>query len=193
MKTTRTVPACHECNAIAGARVFASFRAKRRFIQRRLAERYRKLLAMPSWTEAELDELSPSLRTHVEAALGHRAVIRARLDHRPRTGKPCKPPPEPKRPGHAPSPARQLVRPRLGYYVHILAFIAAQFGDREFSTDDFRRAIDYRYDGHLLRALETRGCLRSYGLVLGRATWALTEDGRDRLAALHAVQQAAAE
>ncbi len=61
-----TVPACTECNSLAGAKLFITVGAKRRWLKKRLRARYAKLLEAPAWSEAEIAELGFELRTHVE-------------------------------------------------------------------------------------------------------------------------------
>ncbi|HXI47169.1 MAG TPA: hypothetical protein VNH39_01180 [Steroidobacteraceae bacterium] len=73
------VPACHQCNCIAGKHTFRSIGAKRRYIQRRLAQKFKRLLAMPDWSESELDELGYALRQSIINSLGARDYLRGRL------------------------------------------------------------------------------------------------------------------
>lgn len=73
------VPACGECNSIAGDRIFVSIGAKRRYIQNRLSEKYNKLLNMPNWSDSELAELGYSMRSSVLAGLAQREYIRHRI------------------------------------------------------------------------------------------------------------------
>lgn len=61
-----TVPACRECNCALGARFFRTLGDRKAWIKGRLRRRYRKLLQMPHWTDAELGRLSGMLRVHVE-------------------------------------------------------------------------------------------------------------------------------
>lgn len=63
------VPACHECNALAGSNVFNLIRAKRRYIQEQLRKRYAKLLTIPVWERDSLLELEGRLRQKVRADL----------------------------------------------------------------------------------------------------------------------------
>lgn len=58
------VPACKECNMIAGAKVFPSFRAKKSFIREQLLIRYKKFRTFNPWTDEELGELSGRLKEH---------------------------------------------------------------------------------------------------------------------------------
>lgn len=74
-----TVPCCHECNSIAGAKLFLSISQKRRYIKEQLRRRYRKVLDIPTWTQAELDELGYGLRRHVEASIELRDLVKMRL------------------------------------------------------------------------------------------------------------------
>lgn len=73
------VPACGECNSTAGSKVFLTLREKRRYIHDRYRERYRKLLEAPNWTQEEIDELGPTLRTTVVRSQHAKDLIRARL------------------------------------------------------------------------------------------------------------------
>lgn len=72
-----TVPACGECNRIAGGVAFTSILGKRRYIQRRLRKRYQRDLAAVMWSPEELEELGPTLRSAVESRL--QRVIRLQL------------------------------------------------------------------------------------------------------------------
>lgn len=58
------VPSCLNCNALAGPKVFTSIRSKRAFIQDRIKKKYK--IESTMWTEEELEELSPLLRSYVE-------------------------------------------------------------------------------------------------------------------------------
>jgi hypothetical protein len=73
------LPTCGECNAIAGDRVFPTVAAKRRYIHTRLRFRYRKLLAMPHWSDAELAELGYALQDFVRAGMARRQWLLERL------------------------------------------------------------------------------------------------------------------
>lgn len=61
------VPACHECNCIAGYHLFASVRLKRKFIQAQLKKKYAKLLRLPEWSDDELEEMAWTMRVAIEA------------------------------------------------------------------------------------------------------------------------------
>lgn len=61
-----TLPCCRHCNSVAGGRFFYSFFEKRRFIQNRLREKYSKYLAVPRWSQEELDELGRGLYDYVK-------------------------------------------------------------------------------------------------------------------------------
>jgi hypothetical protein len=73
------VPACGECNGMANARVFVSIGAKRRYLQGRIAHRYRHILAMPDWPDDEMAQLGHMLRSSIRVALAQREYIRVRL------------------------------------------------------------------------------------------------------------------
>ena len=60
-----TVPACKECNTIAGNEVFRDPLSKRSYIQSRLREKYELDRHNVQWTFEELSELGYSLRTKI--------------------------------------------------------------------------------------------------------------------------------
>ena len=73
------LPSCGECNGIASDRVFPTVAAKRRFIHARLKQKYRRVLALPEWSQAEREELGWTLRTSVDAGLAQKSVLTQRL------------------------------------------------------------------------------------------------------------------
>lgn len=58
---TYTVPACQECNGIAGGKLFLGFDEKQTFIRNALKKKYRKVLAMPEWDEEEVEEMGRAM------------------------------------------------------------------------------------------------------------------------------------
>lgn len=84
MKRSRrmTVPACRECNGLAGAKFHETLAERAEFVRTRLGQRYRKALAMPDWSATELAELAPGLRGYVIAGLIERDLLRRRLRYR---------------------------------------------------------------------------------------------------------------
>lgn len=77
---TYTVPACAECNLIAGGKPFTRFCDKQEFIKGKLEARYAKVLAMPEWDADELEELGYNMRCDVEAAMKLRGIVLQRLE-----------------------------------------------------------------------------------------------------------------
>ena len=73
------VPACGECNSIAGNKVFKTIAAKRRYIQEKLRKKYRLVLVMPEWTEEQKESLGWNMKTAVAEGLAKREWIKARL------------------------------------------------------------------------------------------------------------------
>jgi hypothetical protein len=76
------VPACGECNRVASDHMFRSIGAKRRYIQARLQQRWKHILAIPLWSEDELAEMEWLLQRHVRSGLEQKAYIEARLQWR---------------------------------------------------------------------------------------------------------------
>lgn len=73
------VPACRECNVLAGRKVFDGIEAKREYIRSQLRRRYRKYLDMPHWTEEELVTLSTQLASYVRRSLRMKAILQRRV------------------------------------------------------------------------------------------------------------------
>ena len=73
------VPACGHCNSVARDALFKTVAAKRRYIQKRLAEKNAKLLSLPTWTDEQLKELGPNLRAKIKADINRRRVIEDRI------------------------------------------------------------------------------------------------------------------
>ena len=95
-RVPNTVPACKECNCIAGARLFYTISAKRRYIQARLKAKNFRLLNGDTWTDEELDELSGTLRVHVVGLQYQKEIMKSRISYKPgkRTHKLIEPKPK---------------------------------------------------------------------------------------------------
>lgn len=76
---TYTVPACAECNLIAGGKLFHTFKDKQAYIRERLASKYERFLSMDEWTEDELRGLGYNLRKKIEGNMWRREVAHSRL------------------------------------------------------------------------------------------------------------------
>jgi hypothetical protein len=76
---TRVVPACTQCNSIAGARYHETLADRKAYVKQRLRSKYAKLLAMPDWTEEELAEVGPGLREYIHQGIETRKLIEQRL------------------------------------------------------------------------------------------------------------------
>lgn len=78
------VPACMECNSLAGAKVFRSIGSKRRYIHERIEVKHWEALAMPEWNEQELAEIGATMREYVLAGLREKEYTLRRLSWRNR-------------------------------------------------------------------------------------------------------------
>lgn len=76
---TYTVPACRECNVLAGAVQLGGFVQKCAYIKQALRRRYRHVLSMPEWDPEELAELGPGLRPWIQQSEKARQIVRERL------------------------------------------------------------------------------------------------------------------
>lgn len=74
------VPACPECNSMAGSMVFRSFDTKRSWLHDAIRRKYAKELRVPDWTEEELAELGGKTRREVRVAGRIAELTRQRLN-----------------------------------------------------------------------------------------------------------------
>ncbi len=75
----RLVPSCRECNTLAGPQPFRSILEKRRYIQKRLRDKYLKMTRTIMWSRDEIDELGPNMRREVIKMLNNRHVLEQRI------------------------------------------------------------------------------------------------------------------
>jgi hypothetical protein len=75
-----TVPACHQCNEYIGDVWAPTITERRRIAQQRIRSRNRRALRVHRFTQAELDEMGPNLRSSVDAGTELAELVRARLD-----------------------------------------------------------------------------------------------------------------
>ncbi len=75
-----TVPACGECNSFIGDRGGSNVDDRRARAHDGIRRKHKRKLATKVWTEAELDELGPTLRSHVEGAVAAKREVLCRLE-----------------------------------------------------------------------------------------------------------------
>ena len=80
---TYTVKSCGECNRLASGVVVTGLRDKLELIRSKRKKKYRKLLSLPEWDEAEIKELAGSLQTHVRALVRSKEIVSAQLSWDP--------------------------------------------------------------------------------------------------------------
>ena len=73
------VPTCTSCNSHAGYNLFATVAERRRFIQKQIAKKHKKLLDTPDWTEGELEEMSWNMRALIEEVMKKKAWLKRRI------------------------------------------------------------------------------------------------------------------
>ena len=78
-KRALKVWACRECNCLASDSIQDSLVERRQFVKKKLIKRYRKILALPKWSEDELGELGYVLRQHIELHAKIQEYIKARI------------------------------------------------------------------------------------------------------------------
>lgn len=75
------VPACNECNSLAGASVVFSIPEKAKLVLGKFKKRYSKFINQPEWTQEELNEVSYSIREMVWGAMVAKRVAIEKLEH----------------------------------------------------------------------------------------------------------------
>ncbi|GAG16814.1 unnamed protein product [marine sediment metagenome] len=74
-----TVPCCGECNSMLGASYQRTLEERKQELKYRLRRKYKKLLAMPYWTDEQIDEFGFHLRDYIEESARQREVVEFRL------------------------------------------------------------------------------------------------------------------
>jgi hypothetical protein len=73
------VPSCRECNALLVGTIQFTLAERKQFVKLRLRQKYEKLLAMPTWSNDELEGIGRHLRGHVIRALQEKEIVKERI------------------------------------------------------------------------------------------------------------------
>ena len=73
------IPACRECNNIAGTNWASDFLERVAYVKENIAKKNKRVLRTPDWSVAELKRLGHSLRTKVESWQERKNITRERL------------------------------------------------------------------------------------------------------------------
>jgi hypothetical protein len=74
-----TVPCCQQCNSMLGASALHTVAQRKSLVKERLRHKYARELAVPEWTQEEINALNGRLREHVVAAQARKVLIMRRL------------------------------------------------------------------------------------------------------------------
>lgn len=80
VKYSPVVPACRECNVLAGSAVFEDFAEKRAYVRTRLQKRYKDLLKMPYWFPEQIAEMGPNMAKRIRADMVRQQEVFDRLE-----------------------------------------------------------------------------------------------------------------
>ena len=78
-KSKVLLPACQECNALAGTKIFNKFTERKKYIQLRIKQRNKKLLSTKGWTIDELSQLGNTLRQFIENSIHLQSNVKKRI------------------------------------------------------------------------------------------------------------------
>jgi hypothetical protein len=70
---------CRECNNLASSSLQDSLTERRGFVKDKLRKRYKRILALPTWTDTEIDELGYNLQVFVRSSAKWRDFIKQRI------------------------------------------------------------------------------------------------------------------
>lgn len=76
-----TVPCCRECNSLLGARLYFTIPSRAAYLLGTYERRYKKLLSQPDWSDEEIEELGPSMRTSITQSMKDKKEVRRQLEH----------------------------------------------------------------------------------------------------------------
>lgn len=79
LKRGLLLPACHECNALAGTEWAFNFSARAAFVKGKIEDRYGAELRIPNWTKQELKQTKGGLRKYIKDGCTVRDETLARL------------------------------------------------------------------------------------------------------------------
>ena len=75
------VPACMECNGLLSNNMVITIAGRAGYLVSRLADRHKKLLETPDWSNEDLEELEGRLRTHVKSLQLKKKLVKARISY----------------------------------------------------------------------------------------------------------------
>lgn len=75
------VPSCKECNSALGDELLFSIPDRAAFLFNKYHKKYKSQLNQTKWTQEELDELGPTLRSAIEHSHNSDNTIGERLQH----------------------------------------------------------------------------------------------------------------
>jgi hypothetical protein len=76
-----TVPCCQECNVLLSNRLYFSLPSRAAYLLGTYERRYKKLLKQPDWSDEEIEELGPSMRTSIIQTMKDKNEVRRQLEY----------------------------------------------------------------------------------------------------------------
>lgn len=75
------VPCCNECNSLLSNSEAEDFGARAWHLHVAYRKRYSKILQVQDFTEEELEEMGPNLRSYIEASMDAKRIVRRKLSN----------------------------------------------------------------------------------------------------------------
>ena len=75
------IPSCTECNSILGSDFHYTLEQRKAHVKYQLEKRYKKVLAIPEWTDDELIDMEYALLQHIENSRLLREQVIDRLSY----------------------------------------------------------------------------------------------------------------
>ncbi len=73
------LPCCHDCNSRLSSSIFETLTDRLAHLAGLVRRKYKKLLSGPEWTDEDIEEMGPGLRSAMRTARLQRKLVEARL------------------------------------------------------------------------------------------------------------------
>lgn len=80
-ETGQMVPACNQCNITLSNHLFPTLQARAAYLLAKYKNKNRRLLAIPDWSDEQLELCEGNLRRSIEQSLAAKDALEKRLRH----------------------------------------------------------------------------------------------------------------
>lgn len=80
-KPGSTVPACSECNGTLGSKLYITVATRAAYLLGTFRPKWKKIMDVPYWDDEELEDMGPTMRSHIEFSIREARCCEMRLEH----------------------------------------------------------------------------------------------------------------